>query len=286
MSFKSRSIFIFSLLVALVSFAGCERVFFYPTTIEYTNPREGGVAVRDVYFRNRNGDCLHSWFLPATGPAKGTLLFVHGNAENITSHVMRVYWLPRAGFNVFLLEYRGYGRSEGTPTIAGLIDDTEDALLHVGKMPEVDPHRIILFGQSLGGAIAVNAAVRPDVAPRIRALVLDSAFSSFRGIVRDKLDGFWVTWPLQLPLSFLVGDSFSPIEAVRAVHVPVLLLHGEKDPIVPSYHSARLFDAANEPKSLWTLPDVGHIGVLREDGLQARFVAYLEEQLRLDQRDR
>ena len=150
-----------------------------------------------MHFKAGDGTRLHGWFLPAAGRALGTILFLHGNAENVSTHIMSVRWLPARGFNVFLLDYRGYGASAGVPTQAGVQDDVDSALRTLLARPDVDPDRVVVFGQSLGGAIAVLSRGAFRLPQHIRALVVESAFASYRQIAREKLADFWLTWPLQ-----------------------------------------------------------------------------------------
>src|SRR6185295_19270284 len=114
----------------------------------------------------------------------------------------------------------------------------------------------------------------------LKALVVDSAFSSHRDITREKLATFWGTWLFQYPLSWTVTDEYSPLAAIEQIApLPLLLVHGERDVIIPPEHSKRLFAAAGEPKELWLVPDVGHIGAFQRSDMRERFVAYLQQHL-------
>lgn len=269
---------IISLLSAIL--VGCGNVFFLPYRGHVQTPDRLGLKYEDVYFNAGDGTRLHGWFLPAQGRALGTILFLHGNAENISTHIMSVRWLPVRGFNVFLPDYRGYGVSEGKPSFAGVQDDVESALKTLIAQPGVEPGRIVVFGQSLGGAIAVYRVAHSAYRANIRALVVESAFSSHRQITREKLADFWLTWPLQYPLSWTVSDEYSPAGAVaRIAPIPLLIIHGDSDPIVPLHHGQRLFDLAREPKQLWIVQGGNHIQAFQSQNYRDRFVAYLTEVL-------
>jgi hypothetical protein len=193
---------------------------------------------------------------------------------------MSVRWLPERGFNVFLLDYRGYGASAGKPTLAGVQDDVESALKMLVAHPGVDAGRIVVFGQSLGGAIAVHRVAHTAYRGNIRALVVESAFSGYRRITREKLGDFWLTWPFQYLLSWTVSDDYKPSEAVADISpIPLLIIHGDRDPIVPAHHGQRLFEFAREPKQLWIVPDGGHIQAFQRQSYRDRFVAWLTEVL-------
>jgi len=214
--------------------------------------------------------------LKAVGGVACTVLFLHGNAENISTHIASVRWLPERGYNVFLFDYRGYGRSAGEPSLLGLHLDTEAALATVFTMAEVDPDRIVVFGQSLGGTIAITALAQSAYRHRIRALVTEGAFSSYREIAREKLAAFWLTWPLQWPLSLTIDNQYKPREVIgRISPVPVLIIHGLADRVVSPHHAEALYAATDEPKELWLVPGADHIQAVRQPATQQRLLGYL-----------
>jgi len=267
-------------VLGAVLLTGCTQLFFQPLRPHLHAPSELGVSHEDVYFTAQDDVRLHGWFLPAQGAARGTVLFFHGNAENISTHIASVYWLPAQGYNVLLPDYRGYGLSAGTPTLAGLLEDIDSTVRYALTRPDVDPRRIVILGQSLGGALATDYVARSAYRANIRALVVDSAFSSFRGITREKLSAFWLTWPLAWPLGLTVNDDHSAIKSVARVSpIPLLVIHGERDGIVPPEHGQRLYDAARAPKELWRVPGAGHIQALQLPAYRARFVRYLDERM-------
>jgi fermentation-respiration switch protein FrsA (DUF1100 family) len=269
-----------TIIVFSLSLIGCSNVFFFPYHAHVQTPEQLGLKYEDVYFNAGDGTRLHGWFLPASGRALGTILFLHGNAENVSTHIMSVRWLPERGFNVFLLDYRGYGVSAGKPTLAGVQDDVDSALKMLIARPDVDAGRLVVFGQSLGGAIAIHNVAHSPYRRHIRALAVESAFSGHRRITREKLSDFWLTWPLQYPLSWTVSDKYSPAKAVADVGpISLLIIHGDKDLIVPTHHGQRLFDLAREPKQLWIVPGGGHIQAFQRQSYRDRFVTYLTEVL-------
>lgn len=202
---------------------------------------------------------LSGWYIHAVGTPRGTVIHFHGNAQNMTAHLGFVYWLPAEGFNLFVFDYRGYGRSKGKPDRQGVFDDSVAALEYVASRKDVDRSRLLVFGQSLGGANAI-AAVGATRFPGIRAVAVESAFSSYRMIVREKLGQMPVLSLLKGPLSqLLIGDDHSPDKAVANIApVPLLVIHGTADPVVPYSHGKRLFALAREPKHLWTIEGGDH----------------------------
>ena len=255
---------------------GCSNAFFFPYHEHVLTPNQLGLAYEDVYFNANDGTRLHGWWLPAQGQALGTILFLHGNAENISTHIMAVRWLPARQFNVFLLDYRGYGASAGEPTLAGVQDDVGSALRMLLARPDVNPDRLVVFGQSVGGSIAIYNVAHTPYRRHIKALVVESAFASYRQITREKLAGFWLTWPFQWPLSWTVSDDYDPSAAVASISaIPLLIIHGDHDPIVPLHHGQRLFEQAREPKQLWIVSGGGHIQAFQSQVYRDRFVDYL-----------
>lgn len=269
----TRRLFALALLGACL--AGCTGVFFQPYRTLVRTPDDIGLAYEDARFETADGVVLHGWFLPAAGSACATVLFLHGNAENISTHIASVYWMPRYGFSVFLPDYRGYGTSAGAPSLPGVQADIDAAMRYLRSRPGV-ADKVVMLGQSLGGASAIYYAAHGAERAHIQTLVVDSAFSSYRGIAREKLAGFWLTWPLQYPLSWTISDAYSPLAAVTQVApIPLLVIHGEADAVVPVHHGEQLYAAAHEPKELWEIEGAGHIEALRMTAVRARLVSYL-----------
>ena len=255
---------------------GCTQTFFQPERAIIQTPERAGLRYETVNLRAADGVELFAWFLPARGTPQATVLFLHGNAENISTHFFNVAWMPSEGFNVLALDYRGYGDSGGTPSLAGVQLDLDAALEALLERPDVDRRRIVLFGQSLGGALAIHYAARGKQRDALRAAIADSAFADYRAIVKEKLAGFFLTWPFQWLPALTVDNDYSPLASVRAVSpLPLLLIHGEGDAIVPAHHSKRLYEAAAQPKELWLLPKAGHIQSLREEALRRRLTEFV-----------
>lgn len=258
--------------------SGCTHLFFHPQAEHVLSPNQLGLIYEDVYLTPDNATRLHGWLLPAQGEPRGTVLFLHGNAENISTHIGSVHWLPVAGYNVFLFDYRGYGKSQGQPDVAGSLADIETALRFVTHDERLKTNGVVVFGQSLGGALAIEASAHSNHRALIRAVITESAFSDFRAIAREKLAAFWLTWPLQYPLSWLVTAEYSPLSSISLLKpTPVLIIHGERDPVVPPHHGERLYAAAHEPRQLWLIPEGLHIDAMSRADFRARFKDYLDD---------
>ena len=258
-------------LLLVLSLAGCTSTFFQPHRVLVQTPAQLGMDYQELGLRAQDGTALNAWYLPARGPARATVLYLHGNAENISTHFANVAWMPVEGFNVLALDYRGYGASGGSPSLAGVQLDIDAAMRALLARPDVDPERIVVFGQSLGGALAIHYAAHGALRGRLRALVADSAFSDYREITREKLAGFFLTWPFQWLPWLTVDNDYSPAASVGALSpLPLLLIHGERDVVIPPRHSRRLYELAGEPKELWIVPDAGHIQALRSESVRRR----------------
>ncbi len=271
--------------VFLLSFcfilSSCTGLIFQPTDIQYIDLKKNDVQYQDVYFKTENNIKLHGWFLPSREPvSNGTILFLHGNAQNISAHINSVFWLPYFGFNVFLFDYQGYGKSEGEPSLSGVQQDFHSALEWLVKNPNIDKDKIIIFGQSLGAAISLYALTDSKYKESIRGIVADSGFTSYRNIAQDFLDSSWITWALQWPLSYTISNEYPPIEAIPKISpIPVLIIHSVDDEVIPYHHGQALFKAAKKPKYFWTLKKVKHINIFSVKENRAIFVEHLKAML-------
>ena len=225
---------------------GCSELFFYPDRVEYTQPAALGLHAEDIYLDTPDGERLHAWWIPARGTAQGTVYFLHGNAQNLSAHLLNAAWLAEQGYNLFALDYRGYGRSTGSPDLDGAQIDIQTGLDWLKARPHTAPH--FLLGQSLGGALAtLLAAQTPE--PAFAGIVLDGTFAGFRQIAREKLDSFWLTWPLQVPLSWTLPADREPADLIAQIApTPILIIHSRGDHIIPFHHGTQLYAAAGQPR--------------------------------------
>ncbi len=270
----------FLFLVLLLFSEGCNSLFFYPQKQERYNSIAQLFSPEDIYFKTPDGITLHGWLFNANPQALGTVLILHGNAENLSTHVNSVLWLVKEGFSIFIFDYRGYGRSEGKPNLQGVHIDAAEALKTVLNLQMTKGGRVVVLGQSIGGAIAVYTVANFEHKERIAALVIDSAFSSYRLIAREKLGQFFLTWPFQYPLSLLFNDDYSPLKWIgKVAPVPVLILHGANDPVVPIHHGLMLYEAAPMPKDLWETFIPGHIMSFADENVRKNFIRFLSEHL-------
>jgi fermentation-respiration switch protein FrsA (DUF1100 family) len=269
-----------SILLLTLLLAGCTGVFFQPMQPWVRTPQTVGLAYEDLRLPTTDGLTLSAWFLPSRTPAKGTILFLHGNAQNISTHLGSVYWLPERGFNVLLLDYRGYGASQGQPSVPGAQQDIDSAMRYLVARRDIDPRRIVVLAQSLGGALGLHYLAHSGYRQHLRGAVIDSAFTGYREIAGEKLRGSWLTWPLSWPLSLTVTDDYRPLAAAPQVApIPLLFLHGDRDEVIPVQHARRLYEAAREPKELWIVEGAAHIQSLDQPAVRDRLVSWLTARL-------
>ncbi|MEW6704215.1 MAG: alpha/beta hydrolase [Pseudomonadota bacterium] len=262
----------------LAALAGCvERQFFYPDRTAYTTPAQFGLKALDVTIPGPEGSQLHGWWLPAVGPALGTVLHLHGNAANISNHLPLVAWVPHAGFNLLTFDYRGFGKSDGEPSLDGVVADGLAALAWLKRQPGVDAHKLVVLGQSLGGATAVRV-VAADPAG-VKLLVLDCPFSSYRGIARDAVRGSWLGWVAPAALRLLPGHDKDPVTVIRRLPVPLFVLHSADDAVVPIAHGKALYAAAPEPKQWLEVQQTQHVDGLTHESIRQRVIAAMQSAL-------
>jgi len=270
----------FILALLLLATTGCSGLFFYPSRVMQEGPAVKLFTHRDVVFQAGDGMVLHGWYFPVEN-ARGSILVLHGNAQNLSTHVNSVLWLVKEGYNLFIVDYRGYGFSGGKPTLEGVHADADAALEKLFSMPETDPDRVVVLGQSLGGSIAIYTVANSPHKDRIRALVVDSAFSGYRRIAREKIGSFWLTWPFQYPLSWTITDRYSADQWIGKISpMPVLILHGLDDPVVPMHHGRILSEAAGQPKEFWLTARPGHVQSFGDDAVRKNLLDYLSNILR------
>jgi uncharacterized protein len=246
-------------LMTLFRLTGCAERLFYQPTCEPTPAPRLFAGARTVAFTSADGTALRGWFIPSQSSPPNqspTIIQVHGNGGCINNHLGFVDYLPTAGFNLFMFDYRGYGESGGSAWgRAALIADAHAALDILLEQPEVNPERIGLHAQSLGGAIGMNLmAERPE----IRAGVFESPFASWRLAAATALGGPSPNMLARFAAWLLISDERRPIDAIREIDRPMLILHGDADLVIPSVHSRQLHEAAPNSSKFIELPGGEH----------------------------
>lgn len=239
-------------------FSGCNGLFYWPDREVHLLRGNLPFEVEEVRFPSGDGTSLHGWLLRHTTPGAplGTVIHFHGNALNLTHHVRFVDWLPAEGFDVFMFDYRGYGRSQERPARRGIHLDGQAALEYVRSRPDVESDKLLVFGQSLGGAVAL-AAVGEGRRDGIRGMAVEASFASYRRVANTVLGGTFLTYPC---VWLTISEAHSPWRSIENLAgIPLVVLHGDQDSVVPLREGEALFEAAPGPKEFW-LVDGGRHG--------------------------
>ncbi len=213
------------------------RMLYYPVKEIEATPLDIGLRYEEVTFRTRDGITISGWYIPAEGE-KGVLLFCHGNAGNISHRLDSIKIFHDLGLGVLIFDYRGYGRSEGKPSEEGTYLDAEaawDYLLEARGKPR---DKIIVFGRSLGGAVATELALRKDPI----GLIIESGFTSVPDLGRK-----FYPW---LPVRLLSRFRYATLEKIGSIKCPKLIVHSPEDEIVPFAHGKAIYDKASPPKEI------------------------------------
>jgi len=253
--------------VCLLIFAFQSRLIYFPSRDIWTTPRDVGLPFEDVHLTTDDGVAIHGWYVPRDS-ARATILLCHGNAGNIADRLTTMKLFHLQGLAVFAFDYRGYGRSDGTPSEQGTYADTEAAWRYLTRDRGLPPKRIVLFGRSLGGAVAIELATRRTPG----ALVVESTFTSLGDIGR-------LHYPF-LPVGWLLSYRYDSIRKIGSITCPKLFAHGREDTLIPLANGRKLFDAAAEPKTFIETPgDHNNSGITYAPEYTERFNTFLLEAL-------
>ncbi len=228
------------IVINILAYLRQPAMIYYPTKAIESTPQAWGLDYENVFIPTEDGQKLHGWFIPNTRSSK-VLLFFHGNAGNISHRRESIEIFYRLGLSVFIFDYRGYGKSSGKPSEAGTYADARAAWRYLTETRKIAPANIIVFGRSLGGAVATKLAseVRPA------GLIVESVFSSARDMANRLLPVIaYVIW-----LRF----DYNTVANIRQVKSPVLVIHSPDDDIIPYQLGINVFEAANEPKKFLRL---------------------------------
>ncbi len=245
----SRTLAVFALLAILgAGFSMRDwligRMLYHPMPGVDFRPEELGITAEEVFLTTEDGVRIHAFYVPSPGASRA-LLFLHGNAGNASHRLPNAAMLQRLGIHVLLLDYRGYGRSEGQPKEEGLYADGRAGLAYLTQTRGFPEQRIVLFGRSLGGAVAVDLAQDRELA----GVIIESSFSS----LADAAAGIFGSLGARL-----VRGRFDSAGKIVRAQAPLLFFHGDRDEIIAYDLGRRLFEAAPEPKAFETLRGAGH----------------------------
>jgi hypothetical protein len=226
------------------------RLIFFPDSEIKNTPQDFNIEYEEVNIAIGK-DNLYGWWLPDNNNSKKVMIYLHGNSSNISGANLRAASRFRqAGFSILLVDYRGYGKSTGAfPTEASVYRDAQSMWDYLIEERGIKAENIYIYGHSLGGAIAINLAVK---SPQAAGLIVECTFTSIR-----EMAGYQKFYNL-LPLDFIVNQKFDSINKIANIKIPLLVVHGVEDKTVPSFMGEALYNKAKQPKKLWLVDNAGH----------------------------
>jgi len=222
------------LLVVMMYFLQSQMIYYPQKSITYI-PEDVGLSFEDVTFITEDDVNLHGWFIP--NDSNTTVLYFHGNAGNISGRLQTIQLLHNFGLNVFIFDYRGYGKSEGRPSEQGTYKDAQAAWNYLVRVREIENDNIVVMGRSLGGAVTSWLAVQKKPV----ATILESTFTSAADLGADLYP-----W---LPVRSIIKYDYNTLENIKQIEHPIFMAHSKEDEIIPYQHGKTLFEASNEPKT-------------------------------------
>ena len=247
------SIFIFIIFMFAYLRYYQRKAIYYPMKDVVLSPADVALRYEEVYFEAEDGLRLNGWFVPAQNP-RGTLLFCHGNAGNIGHRVEIIEIFNKLDLNVFIFDYRGYGRSQGVPAEKGLYQDARASYQYLLSRRDVNQQAIVIYGKSIGANVAINLASQVDAA----VLISESGFTSAYDMGR-KLFPY-------LPIKWIITIKYDALEKIKHVNIPKLIIHSRDDEIVPWELGKRLFEAAPQPKEFYQMQGTHNEAILMSKG--------------------
>ncbi|MCC5649576.1 alpha/beta hydrolase [Nostoc sp. XA013] len=250
--------------ICLFLFIGQPRFIFFPSAVIEKTPEFFNLPYEEVWLpvpvKAGKVEHIHGWWIEAKQPNAKVLLYLHGNGINIGANIAHANRFHQLGFSVLLIDYRGYGRSEGMfPNEKRVYEDAFTAWNYLVQQQEIVPSQILLYGHSLGGAIAIDLAVKQ---PQAAGLIVESSFTSIRDVITYR-NVFWM-----FPVDLILTQRFNSIKKLPKLKMPVLFIHGAADSTVPSFMSQKLYAVAPEPKQLLLVPGADHNDTAVIAGLQ------------------
>ena len=219
---------------------------FQPSPWEERNWRQlSGLPLEEVWLPMNDTDSVFAWFVDA-GPSQPVLLWCHGNAGNISHRLGNMRELYHRGLSLLIFDYRGYGQSTGQTTESGMYQDALAGYDFLTQQRKIPPERIMVFGRSLGSGVACEVAIQRSSA----GLIIEGAFPSIQAMADHHYLGF--------PAHWFVDVEFALTEKILKLQVPLLMMHGEKDSVVPMELGRQVFDQAPEPKRWYVISGAGH----------------------------
>ena len=267
------------LFIIILTISGCEKYFFFPQKILYYMPETCKYSPDNILVETDEGKTLHGWYFktPLKNP-KGTIIFLHGNSSNISTESVGMVWVLDKGYNLLTFDYRGYGLSEGKPDIEGVLKDGLDFTDAIMKYNKVDKRNLIIHGQSLGGAVASHIAAYSPHAEKIKVLVLDSTFTSWKSISKEIASKNFFTWAWQHPISWGITGKYSTLENVKNSKIKnTIVMHSKKDELISYDNAEAIFKMAHEKKVMINDDYSTHAVIMQNPRVRNDYLNYINK---------
>lgn len=254
---KGRALLLAGALLA----AACNRVYYQPSRKSHGDAAAAGHAYSEHIFLSGSGNRLHGRLFPrrSGSPAKGLWVFFHGSGRNLSGSYSMYAWVTEHGWDYFVFDYSGYGRSTGKAGREAIFRDGISALELAATSLPGDGGKLVLSGESLGGAVLLGSAAAWEGRRRASVIFVDCSFPSYRKVARAVMDARFYAWPFQHLGPLLVSDAHSPERGLDSLKgIPLLVTHCREDDKIPFAMGEALYAAAPDPKTFWPLEDCGH----------------------------
>ena len=278
-SIARKSSFLCFLMLSIMLLTSCGGLFYYPDNRLYVDVNKLDIQPQQIELKTSDDKKFFGWYFKASDNPKGKILFFHGNGQNRTAHFYSLYWILKNNYDFFIFDYPGYAESEGKASQLSTGDAGTKAIEWIAQKNPNTP--LIIFGQSLGGNIAIYSYAKNRAKVSACLVVVDSTFKSYRKVAQRVLAKQWLTWPIQGLSYLLVPESHSAEDLISEISpTPFLVFHSKEDSVV-DYQSGRdVFDSAKEPKKFFEVHGKGHIQAFtgpEQEIFRGLFLAELEK---------
>ncbi len=285
----SKFLFRYSFAFVFLFLVSCSSLFYYPSRGLHFPPQMIDAKPEDVWIPIEGKGQVHAWYFPQNVEKKshGVVIYFHGNSGNITSHFLNLYWIRKYGFDLLAFDYRGFGLStfNNTRDEVTRISTIEDGIAAMAWAVKQNPTRpLIIFGQSLGGAVAPQSIYRFNDRDKIKLLFLDSTFHSYRSEMSSVMSNSWITWPFQwIPYLTLTEEYSSKDVLAEMKPIPTVVMHGSSDQVVSYKWGRKVFSLLKEPKEFWHIEEGNHTDAFwsYEGIFRKKFIKRIYQELKL-----
>lgn len=253
-------------------------MLYHPSNHVFTVPTQFGQAPQELWLASTDNTQIHGLYftIPKAQKPQALIVYFHGNGGNLTGYYPSMLWVLAQRTNFLVFDYHGYGQTEGHPSPENTVEDGKTALRWASARAKELHVPLIVFGQSLGGAISLRTLLdlqKENI--KADALIIDSSFLSYKQVAQRVLSHSWITWPVQWLTYLLLSDHYAPGDAIKSLYpLPILVIHGTADATVDYDLGQDLFAKANEPKEFLKIPDGKHIDVFMHDNGDYRSVVF------------